>query len=313
MPYLTQAEADAATAAGVVFADGVARNAASLSALRGWKDDGTPTGRLRTQQVSGGWIMQPFLLSGRFAVTGSSGAGLPSLQADFQDIETPWRTGILAGLAAVSAAPLGSYQQIDFDIVGDRFGIIVDTTAARTKPIGCFIDRVAYPVNFTSALAPESLLVSTRVQAEPFVYIADDLGPGRHHVTLTFPSGPETRFWGIGGYLVDAASGAREYPNGYNLNRGKAIAVSTTSTSAGATQLPPLNSDMTHRGYRGIIFYNPTAGAVTITLTVEDTVFTAKSIPAGESWTFDPLAHLYFHIKAYASGTGVLATVIGSN
>jgi hypothetical protein len=156
-------------------------------------------------------------------------------------------------------------------------------------------------------MMPDTQQSFAQLPVAPYAYVADDLGPGVHHARIILPAGPTVRSWLLLGYLVDANAGYVPNPRGVNVNR-QTVAVTTTPASF------PSGADTAFRAFRGILFSNVTASAVSVAVqTAGGTTIWSRSVPANDTVVFDPLGFLWEPVKIVAAATGINATLIGSN
>lgn len=136
--------------------------------------------------------------------------------------------------------------------------------------------------------------------------IADDLTDGWHYAEYTFPCATSgSRAWGLLGFIAEA----RYYPR---VTPGVNFSYQASNTlTASWTALAPSNNNC--YGYRGVIFYNPTGGAVVAQVRYNSSngVCWGQSVPAGGSVTFDPLGIINHSFEV--TGDGLKAMPIGAH
>jgi len=275
-----------------------------------WRDDGSESGIVRTEQKRGALVQMPFITGlVTLSVTGTAtailqGQPLPYLNTD--------NSGTYLKITIDPSASLANSCTAKFWITGNVFGLRY--ARSSVLPIGCMIDGVAYPVNVTNNVDPvNNGSVGNLYSAVDFDLIADDLGQGRHFVELVFPaflSGSQ-RVYNITGYVVDGQAGYQK-PTGQVVTLYQA-SLAITATTAGTAQYTTMPNGM--RGWRKALFCNTTSSAITINCIyslASSVLMWSKSVPANDTIEFDPQGIVVdsTNVRFYASGAGVNLTTI---
>lgn len=275
-----------------------------------WRDDGSESGIVRTEQKRGALVQMPFI-SGIVTL-----AGVGSATAILQGQPAPYLntdgTGTYLKITVDASASLANSATAKFWITGNVFGL----RYARSSllPIGCMIDGVAHTITAANNTDPvNNGSVGNLYSAVDFDLIADDLGQGRHFVELVFPaflSGSQ-RVYNIFGYVVDSQAGYQK-PTGQVVSLYQA-SLAITATTAGTAQYPTIPNGM--RGWRKALFCNTTGSAITINCIyslASSVLMWSKSVPANDTIEFDPLGVVVdvSNVRFYASGAGLNLTTI---
>ena len=275
-----------------------------------WRDDGSESGIVRTEQKRGALVQMPFI-SGIVTL-----AGVGSATAILQGQPAPYLntdgTGTYLKITVDASASLANSATAKFWITGNVFGL----RYARSSllPIGCMIDGVAHTITAANNTDPvNNSSVGNLYSAVDFDLIADDLGQGRHFVELVFPaflSGSQ-RVYNIFGYVVDSQAGYQK-PTGQVVSLYQA-SLAITATTAGTAQYPTIPNGM--RGWRKALFCNTTGSAITINCIyslASSVLMWSKSVPANDTIEFDPLGVVVdvSNVRFYASGAGLNLTTI---
>ena len=279
---------------------------------RGWRDDGTESGLIRVAGVRGNLVALPFLST---TYVGTA-AGSASVKIFTQPAPGENRDGVGTYLQAqvLSSASLANYVFVRFWITGNVFGL---RYSAPPGPIGCMIDGIAYSLPVTTNIDPVSGASpggAIYSGVEGYV-LADDLGPGRHLVELSFPAflSGSTRTYKIHGYLVDAAAGytpSKSLVVGFNSGK-----TAITATTGGTAQKISVTGG--YLGFRKLFIYNTTGSPITIYCvyaTATSDVIWSRSVPANDTIEFDPAGTITDsdYVLFYASGSGLNVTPLST-
>ena len=276
---------------------------------RAWRDDGTESGIIRTEQKRGALVQMPFIYGTYTAVTG--GAATATLTGPLASDINQDGSGTYLRVTVQASASLANYVYVKFWIFGNVFGLRMQRSAST--PVGCMIDGVAYTVPTVGNVEPSSGSTSSVYGNVDGVLIADDLGPGRHFVELAFPAflSGSNRVYVVGGYLVDSAAG-------YQRLSGQVVSTSNgtlalTATTGATAQYPSQPAGI--RGWRKALFYNTAGSPITVYMVYSlatSTIIWSKSVPANDSIELDPQGIIVdvTNTRFYVSGSGVNATFI---
>lgn len=275
-----------------------------------WRDDGSESGIVRTEQKRGDLVQMPFVIgSVTLSATGTATATLTNQPLPYLNLDG---SGTYIRLTVSASATLANSATAKFWITGNVFGLRYLRSAAT--PIGCMIDGVAYTITAANNADPvTNASVSNLYGAVDYDLIADDLGPGRHFVELVFPaflSGSQ-RVYNIFGYVADGNAGYQK-PSGQVVTLYQAT-LALTATTGGTAQNLTLPNGI--RGWRKALFCNTTAGAITVYCvysTATSVVMWSKPVPAYDTVEFNPEGIIVdsSNIKFYVSGAGINMTNI---
>lgn len=275
-----------------------------------WRDDGSESGIIRTEQKRGDLVQMPFI-TGLFA-SGEAGTATVRLQGQPSPHINADNSGTYLTVTVAASASLANSATVKFWITGNVFGLRFSRNPAM--PIGCMIDGVAYPVNVTGNVDPvNNNSVGNLYSIVDCDLIADDLGQGRHFVELVFPAflSGTTRVYNIFGYVVDGQSGYQK-PTGQVVSLHQA-SMAITATTAGTAQYKIIPPGV--RGWRKALFCNTTGSAITIYCVYSlatSFVMWSKSVPANDTIEFDlqGIVTDAANVLFYASGAGINMTTI---
>lgn len=215
--------------------------------------------------------------------------------------------------AVAASASLAGPLEYSFWVNGNVFGIVYEIYTG-TAPPSVMVDGIAYEVPIFPKSDPfgrNGTILKPRLSG---AVLDDSLGDGPHYVEIMFPvSTTEARAWNIYGWLVDENAGYRQPTLGLTMG--------ITAKTVGNAVYTNITNDTTSVagtgaiGIRKVLVRNPTAGALTLTLSNSSTSagdFLVVSIAAGDTYVFDPGGLLMLANSLYAKGSaaGLVAAVI---
>lgn len=280
----------------------------------GWRDDGTEGGLIRAELARGNLVQLPWK-RGFLSITnnGSATSGLVGGTTNNAD-----GTGTRLSVAVQASASWANSVVVQFWITGDIFGLRYEDLPG---PIDIMIDGVGYAVPLNPTLDPRTgFAAGGRFPwgANHFI-LANDLGPGRHFVQMTFPAftSGSTRQYLVHGILVDGKAGYLQPGPFVHVHAVPVSITGTNGATANNLSIFPEVTNISFWGWRRILFCNTSGSPVQITAvysTRTSTPIWSKTIPANDTVELDwgALIADVSNLLFYASTGGVVnATVIG--
>lgn len=284
-------------------------------------DDGSEAGVIRAAIARGDLIQHPFIQGQAYltAATGGSGATFAS-GGHFDNTDG---LGGLVRMAATQGLPtnLNSGVRLYVAFTGRVFGIRFRRDTNTPDVFSVSVDGVAVGVRGKQELMNAEGEGLT--DGDGIVITHENLSEGAHSAWITL-HGRASGSWGLElfGYLVEPRSGYKNFARQGGFF--KPLATPTSATAIGLVSNPVgfIADPRRLSGLRGIIYYNTTGGALTVTLTCDGATLWAATIAAGASATFDllmPVGPVSWvdavgesALKHAASGAGLNYTMIGA-
>lgn len=263
--------------------------------VAGVSDDGGPTGRVLTETVSAGLVFLPFSQLSYFHYT-IGGSVNPNRGAYYNT------DGSQSGLSVSVPNTPGDFSFVYVPFYGDKFGVRMRNDAA---PFDVQVDAAEIvPVELPQAFQiKEGLQSANNYEVRQLTHT--NLGPGYHLATLLFPQNyPSSNILGI---MVDAAENKpNPTTNAVVPNQHANNAMPTSFTLI--APYGAAGSTIPFACIYKIIYSNPTAGALVISLSQDGTNASAsQNVAAGGVWEINfpsnnPLVpNTLYHMAASAS------------
>jgi hypothetical protein len=294
---------------------------------RGFYDDGSESGAVRSRLVKGDLVSVPFR-NGMYVVSsaGSASQGFELADTTVEGMGWP-HDGLLVTVPAPTAAGgvlAGNGIKIAWPVYGTVVGIrfwkgYPTLTTARDFVLA--VDGVGYRVSVSDLSPYDGSTLSNLFNEACLEVVATDLADTKHYCELIFPSdvvGGQQNQWVIWGYLAERRAGYREYPPIMNLSAGSGGIPASVATASAQT-IPMTNtSGRLMRAVRQVIFTNTGVGSSWVRISYNTNVFWEAVLSAagsaGSSAAFDPgglMAQDVSHLNAQAQNAGVKMVVVG--
>lgn len=275
----------------------------------------TPEGDVRSMEVASGLALVPFRRNiGYWTIKNGTGIN------EYREEGDLFSGGYPVHFYAASTG-VGNSMETGFKFPGRRFGLSIVRNMPINEPISVMIDGRAYRVQTAT---PRQVDATTGGPIHPTnVLIADNLRDRPDHECLitcraTAAKGPTWLFLGA---LLESRFGFVTPPV-----TPRALEPITLTTSA--ANFPHDNGGATagggFRAFRRVEYYNSTGAPVAVTISRNGVDFWKKSVPAGDTVSFDPgtltaynetvtgsIAGGYQYQHRAASAASIVATLFG--
>jgi hypothetical protein len=269
----------------------------------GVRDDGTDSGIVRTELITGNLIKLPFSpLTYSIQNQGSGNTASSQNGGIFYNSD-----GTCTGLNIATFNSTDNYVAVWYPFYGSVFGV-------RFRAGGG-----GFTVTVDGALAtlvedPETYLgkesQGSSQNHEVSVITHRDLAPGIHFAKIIFPAGVSSLLHGV--LVAEAGTPNKPYlPVHTGVNASASTAVPTSSANIAPY---PASSGVPFVAISKLYYYNSTGSAITLTLSTPGTItFLNQVIAAGDTFELSyPVPVTSGFARHQASATGLVLVAIGA-